>query len=140
MKRITAIALFTLASILGAGNALAQSDEVRATVPFDFTVGNKLLPAGNYSITSVSNDGIEIRNREKHVAVLALAFPDGNQSENGGKLVFDKYAGQYFLREILCESSDAMNVKLPSTKSEKRARMEEASIPNDGGQVLVAAK
>ena len=121
------IALLTLAGILSTGTTLAQSYEV-------------LLPGGNYTITSVSNDGIEIRNQEKHVAVLALAFPDGNQSENGGKLVFDKYAGQYFLREIFCESSGTMNVNLPSTKWEKRARMEEARIPNDGGRVLVATK
>lgn len=138
MKRITGIALLTLASILSAGTALAQSYEVRATVPFDFTVGNKLLPAGNYTITSVSDNTIEIRNREEHVAVQALALADSNQSKTG-KLVFDKYAGQYFLREILCDTA-SMNVNLPPTKWEKRARMEEASIPKDGGQVLVAAK
>ena len=46
MKRITAIALFAAASALGAGHALAQDHAVQATMPFDFTVGNKLLPQG----------------------------------------------------------------------------------------------
>ena len=139
MKRLTAIAVFALASILGAGSAMAQSHQVRATMPFDFTVGNKLLPAGTYTITQVADNTIEIQNREEHVAMLALALADSNQSANGGKLVFDRYAGQYFLREILCDSA-SINVNLPPTKWEKRARMEEAQLHIDGEQVLVAAK
>jgi hypothetical protein len=141
MKRITAIALFAVASILGAGNALAQDHEVRAVVPFDFTVGSKLVPAGNYSIIQIADNQIEIYSRDQHVAMLALTFADSNKSTNGSKLVFDKYAGQYFLSEILCSS--AMNVKLPSTNQEKRARQaaeEQARIPDDSGQVMVAAK
>ena len=47
MKRITAIALFTIAGFVTAGSALAQNRAVRADVPFDFTVGDKLLPLFN---------------------------------------------------------------------------------------------
>jgi hypothetical protein len=139
MKRITAVAFFTLASILGAGKTLAQSHEVRAAVPFDFTVGDKLLPEGSYSITPVMDGAIEIWNRGTHIGVLTQASADSNRSQNGSELVFEKAAGHYFLREILCESA-AMNVNLPTTKREKRARVEEARMHNDGGQVLIAIK
>jgi hypothetical protein len=142
MKHITTIAFVALASILSAGKVLAQSHEVRSAVPFDFTVGDKLLPAGTYSILPISEGIIVIRNRETHVAVLAPAFADSNRSTNGGKLVFNKYASQYFLKEILCESA-AMNVNLPSTKAEKRARSwaeEQAKLHNGGDQVMVAAR
>jgi hypothetical protein len=140
MKRIIAIALFAVASILGAGNALAQDHQVKATVPFDFTVGNKLLPAGNYTITSVSVNQIEIRSWDQHVAMLSLTLADDKQSKNGSKLVFDKIGRQYFLTDILCPAS--MNVRLPSTDREARARRaaeEEAKIPNTS-QVMVAAR
>ena len=50
---------------------MAQGRAARATVPFDFTVGDKLLPAGNYEITAPSTGIIEVQNREKHVAMLA---------------------------------------------------------------------
>jgi hypothetical protein len=142
MKRITAIALFTLASTLGIGNGWAQNHEVRAAVPFDFTVGNRLLPAGSYSISPVMDGAIEIQNREMHIGVLTQASGDSNRSANGGKLVFNKYAGQYFLREILCESA-AMNVNLPATKMEKRARARtelDAKLHNSGSQVLIATR
>ena len=50
MKRITAIALLAIANFALAGTSFAQSKGVRANVPFDFTVGKKLLPSGTYTI------------------------------------------------------------------------------------------
>lgn len=137
MKRITAFALFTLAGFLTAGNALAQQHSVRATVPFNFTVGGKLLPSGTYTIDSVSDGGIEIRSRDQHVAMLASAFATGQQSKNGDELVFEKRGSQYSLREILCESA-AMNVSLPAEKWNKGSRTEESKLNNE--RVLIAAK
>lgn len=140
MKPFTTTALITLAGILGAGNALAQDRGVRATMPFDFEVGGQLLPAGTYTITPISDNRIEIRNRDKHVALQALALADSNRSKRG-VLVFDRYADQYFLHEILCEPAD-MNLNLPTSKDEKKARVAaevQASIPSNTGQVLIAA-
>lgn len=139
MKRITVFALFTIAGFLTAGNALAQQKDVRVAVPFDFTVGDKLLPAGTYSIMPISESTIAIRNGQTHSAVLTQAASDSRRSQKGGELVFNKYNGQYFLHEILCESV-AMNVSLPTTKIEKRVRLEEARLHNDSSQVLLAVK
>jgi hypothetical protein len=120
MKRIIAIALFAVTTMLGAGHALAQTDAVRATIPFDFTVGSKLLPSGTYTIISVSEDMIEIRNNNLRLAILSTAIPD-SEVKAGCNLIFHKYAGQYFLREVaggLC----SFDVNLPSSKSEEKAR------------------
>jgi hypothetical protein len=137
MKRLTSLALFAFAGLLGAGSALAQDCPVRATMPFDFTVGNKSLPPGAYTITRVTDDSIAIRNRDGNVSILTPAYADSNQSKNAGELVFDKYDGQYFLREIL-GGSFAMNVNLPLPKSEKVRSREFLA----GGQnhVIVAMK
>src|ERR1700761_7302783 len=99
MKRLRAVALFTLSGFLAAGNALAQQ-EVRANVPFSFTAGTKVLPAGDYSISPIRDHAIQIRNQEKRVAVMALASGTMDQSGNGNVLVFEKHSGQYSLREI----------------------------------------
>ena len=53
MKRIASIALFALVSFVTVGFASAQERAVKADVPFDFTVGNKLVPAGTYTISAV---------------------------------------------------------------------------------------
>jgi hypothetical protein len=137
MKRITAFALFTIAGLLAAGNALAQQHEVQATVPFNFTVGGKVLPSGTYTINRISDNGIEIRSREQHVAVLASAFATVEQSNNGDELVFERHADLYSLREILCEPQ-AMNLSLPAEHWKKGSRMEEAMNSDSDGLVLVA--
>jgi hypothetical protein len=130
MKRITAIALFVAASTLGTGIALAQDDAVRATMPFDFTVGSRLLPAGTYQINRIHNDLIEIQSADKGVAILSASISDENQSKNGPVLVFDKYGGQYFLREVLSGPAGALNVNLPLSASEERVRKQEVMAHN----------
>ena len=138
MKRITATALFTFAALVTAGGAMAQGRAVRATVPFDFTVGDKLLPAGNYEITKTEFNTIEVHNRDKHVALFALTTYDNHQSRNGSKLVFDKYGDQYFLSEILCQPA-AINVNVEPSKAEKQARTLQTSLQTPT-QVYVAIK
>ena len=139
MKRIasiTSIALFALVSFVTVGSISAQEQTVKANVPFDFTVGDKLLPAGTYMISEENPGVIKIQNSDRHVAILTMATADGNESKTG-ELVFNKYGDQYFLREILC-SSAAMNMAVPASRQEKRARALEASLSHSGQQVYLA--
>ena len=140
MKRITAIALCALASLVTAGSAVAQGPAVKATVPFDFAVGNSHLPAGTYTISSAdprSSTGLMIRSDSGKISVLTTAIADGKQSKTG-KLVFDKYGDKYFMREILCSNAD-MNLELPVSKTEKLAQKQVASLQDSNkDQVFVA--
>jgi len=139
MKRITAIALFTVANLVTVGSVLAQ-DPVEATVPFAFTVGTKLLPSGTYTISSQVGSAEEIlliQNRSQGIAVFAPAHADLRKSKHG-ELVFHKYGDQYFLSEILCTSCN-LNMELPTSKVETRAQLQKASL-HGVDQVLVALK
>jgi hypothetical protein len=138
MKRSTAIAILAIANLAMAGTSFAQSNGVKANVPFDFTVGNKLLPAGTYTIKNESSQMIVIKNHDKPITVLSLVTPDGRKSPNGGKLVFRNYGGQYFLSEILCDWAD-MNLAITPSKKEKRARLEQAAV-NPSSNTFVAAR
>jgi hypothetical protein len=140
MKRITAVAFFTLASILGVGSASAQlqAREVQATVPFDFTVGNRQLPAGTYSIARSMDGTIQIQNQKAHVLVMTLASENGGSS-TGCVLDFDIHAGQKFLHAVLCQSAE-ISINLPPSKLEKNARAEEAKLHETGGHVMIAAR
>jgi hypothetical protein len=140
MKPIKLVAFFTLAGILGVGSAFAQmqSREVRATVPFDFTVGNKQLPAGTYSILRAKDSTIQILSSKGIPVVLTLASENGSPSK-GCALNFNRRGGKYFMRGVLCESA-AMSINLPASKLEARAGAEEAKLDIHDGQVMVAAK
>jgi hypothetical protein len=138
MKRITAIALLAIANLAMAGNSFAQSNGLRANVPFDFTVANKLLPAGTYTIHRESSGLIQIRNHDKPIAVLTIGNQDGNTSPNGGKLVFHKYGDQYFLSEILSDWA-TMNVTVPRSKAETRVQLQQAMI-HPTNEVFIATR
>ena len=141
MKRIIAIALFTAASTLAVANAFAQDHAIKATMPFGFAVGNKVMPPGTYTINPVTNNVIGIRNLENQVSILNTSTPDSNQSQNGAVLVFDKIGGDYFLREVLGGSAGAVNVNLPLSKAEKRARQREAFAQNHSeSQITIAMR
>ena len=138
MKRINAIALLAIANFAMAGTSFAQYNEVRANVPFDLTVGDKLLPAGTYTIKEQSAHVILIRNRDKPIAAVSLVNGDGNKSPDGGKLKFHRYGSQYFLSEILCDRAD-MNLQLPQSKTEKGTALREAKL-NTRDETFVAAR
>jgi hypothetical protein len=140
MRRIKAVAFFTLASILGVGSAFAQvqAREVQATVPFDFTVGNQQLPAGTYSIARAMDGTIQIQNQKGHLVVMTLASENGGPS-TGCMLDFDIHAGQKFLHAVLCQSAE-ISINLPASKLENRVRMEEAKLHETGGHVMIAAR
>ena len=138
MKRITAIALLAIANFAMAGMSFAQSYGVKANVPFDFTVANKLLPAGTYTMIRESTGLIEIRNHDKPIAVLTVVNQDVNKSTDGGKLIFHKYGDQYFLSEILSDWA-TMNVNVPRSKAETRVRLQQAMV-HPASEVFIATR
>ncbi len=138
MKRITALALLAIANFAMVGTSYAQSNMVRVNVPFDFTVGKQLLPAGTYTIKAESSGLIAIKNHDKPITVLTIAEQDGARSPNGGKLIFHRYGDQYFLSEILCDWAD-MDVKVRPSKTEKRVQLQQAMV-HPSSEVFIAAR
>ena len=140
MKRNTAIALFALSTLGAAARVLGQTPAVQATVPFEFTVGGKLLPADTYTITSSQSGVIMIRNADTHFWALTIASHSNQESARGSELVFDKYGDKYFLREVMCPDDAALNVDVPKSKLEKQVQIQEAKYGGVPEVVLVASR
>ena len=102
MKKYTVFAFVLSIIMLGLGvNANAQSEgTVFATIPFDFEVGGKTLPAGTYTVSKVSDNsrGLLISNRNQGVFALPVSL---DNAQAGGPLFsFEKVAGKYLLSEV----------------------------------------
>ena len=138
MKRITAVVLVAIANLAMAGTTFAQSNGVRATVPFAFTVGDKLLPSGTYTIQESSSHVIVIRSHDKPISALTLVNHSDHKAANGGKLLFHRYGDRYFLSEILCDQAN-LDVQIPFSKAETRTRLQQAAL-SSSSQVYVAAR
>ena len=141
MKHITAIALLIAATFITAGKAIAQDYAVQATIPFSFNVNGKQLPAGNYRLGTdmTSSRILTISDRTQHASALAMAMPAAEQKHKSNQLVFHKYGDQYFLCEIRSQES-SLNVELPTSKQEKRAKAETqvARVPVHSSEVMIA--
>ena len=111
-----AVAVATLAAPLG-----AQSTRLTATVPFEFMVGSKTMPAGDYRISSASSEAaLIIAGGEKESSALALTRPVGNEADHAGEsvLVFHRYGDHYALSQIW---DDSMKVarEIPMSRTER---------------------
>lgn len=99
---IAAFATFTT-------NTFGQSVKtVRANVKFDFQVGDRLYPAGEYRIESVSRQPDNIlrisRVGDVHKTQFIVAQHANAGKTQTPKLVFQKYGQSYFLTQIFLDS------------------------------------
>jgi len=102
MKRLfnfpLAIVILSTAFTIGA-KAQTSAQRVIASIPFTFTVGNKTLPAGKYTITVINPSSdrrvLQIRSTNgRSSAIVMTRDVIGNTAENA-KLVFERYDDQY---------------------------------------------
>lgn len=142
MKRTIATAFFAVASLLTAGSVSAQSSAAQANIPFNFAVGNTVLPAGTYTVASFSSQTPEmlvIRNKDRARLTTIVMTSAGDARYAGDSyLVFHKYGDQYFLNQVLCPS-EAIIADLPTSKREDRARTREASL-DQPDRILLALR
>lgn len=99
--------LFTAALLLGFVSIYARAENVpflKVSIPFDFTVDNQTLPAGDYTVSDwaihprtviwlQSSDG-------KHVAAVATHSSYAPRPSAITKLIFQHVGSEYFLSQI----------------------------------------
>ncbi|HTD15527.1 MAG TPA: hypothetical protein VK673_10125 [Chthoniobacterales bacterium] len=146
MKNITLKALIVLAGVLSAAGAFAQEKIIESNVPFAFSVGNKVLPAGRYEIKHLDSvqipGGVLIRNVD-HPEYAAITFGSAGSwtampvyNAHNPQFVFDIHDGKYLLREVRGPVG-TINIEFPRNNAEKNAARTVASTPkqttNGGG-------
>jgi hypothetical protein len=115
---------------------IAQSRVVSATIPFEFIVANKTMPAGDYSINcDLSHQlvNIESRQHDGRNATRLTTLVEGTHGVTSPRLVFNEREGRYFLAQVWTGGS--MGYQLD------RGRIEiELSEHTSENQVAIAAK
>ena len=116
-----ALMVIVLALIVSVPMTQAQT-RARASVPFDFSLDQKSMPAGTYEISSPSGSVLVVRNLDTREARLLIESMHVQASQAEGiphaKLVFHRYGDQYFLAERWGGQS-SIGVAFPESKREK---------------------
>ena len=100
------LAMFLL---LAVGIGYAQNG-IKVSVPFDFMVGKRTFPAGEYTVAPMpmSLNIMLLRNRAGEVLTLIQTNPaESRERVSSAKLVFHQYGGEYFLTQIWEAGNDA---------------------------------
>ena len=104
---ISRIMWLALAPLVFGSAAHAQEINVRARVPFDFVLGDKVYPAGEYTIqTAVAKTSsfLSINNQGRTTQSLTPSFPCISSQQvipaNRAKLMFRRIGNTYFLFRV----------------------------------------
>lgn len=120
-----ALMIFVLALIVSVPMTQAQA-RARASVPFDFSLDQKSMPAGAYEISSLNDRVLVVRNLETRQAQLMIesmhvALSQASAAPHA-KLVFHKYGDQYFLAEVW-DGQSTIGIAFPESKREKELKI-----------------
>jgi hypothetical protein len=98
--RLIRLALFMTIAIAPV-SAQQFNRSVMAKVPFKFVVGDRVLPAGEYSIKQLSPVVLMIRSSDgRTVTTVQTRACESVEPQSEASLVFNKYADQYFLSRV----------------------------------------
>jgi hypothetical protein len=135
--RMLALAL-TMLPLLATAQ-LASNEKIVAQVPFEFVLGSKVVPAGEWIVQSASMDSkvIQIRSSDSRVNILSMPLlVETKKAAADCTLVFHKYGSNYFLSEVRLAGT-ANGYRLPETKAEKEMRAQ--NIPATS-EILLASR
>ena len=136
MKRLT-IALIIVCGFF-ALNTHAQTSapqKIRANVPFAFNVGDKTLPAGDYTLAVVNPASdrkvLQIRNADGHASAIIQTTITAAKHADETKLVFRRYGDQYFFAQAQMDGNTSLAAARSRTERSTRrtlARTGESTI------------
>lgn len=73
---------------------------IRANIPFEFRVGDTLLPAGTYDFDTQAYRVVRISTTDKDLTVPFSPLARSMWMSKPAKLVFNHYGSAYFLSEV----------------------------------------
>lgn len=123
------VVVLALAAAAVSANAQA-SHQVVADIPFDFSVGYKILPAGQYTVKALSGEAraLLIQSADQRTSVLRLADAiERTKAKQTVKLVFHRYGERYFLAEVW-DGADNAGRQMLKSQEEQTVESELASL------------
>jgi len=119
MKNLRSI-LFALTVLLLATAAQAQTTNVKASIPFDFVVGDHAYSAGDYTVKSLSQGSAAIRIDSADASEKGMTLSNAcqkGQPATETTLVFKRLGDNYFLYQVWT-AGNTLGREVPMSKAE----------------------
>lgn len=123
---VLTISILTMGSV-----AYAQHTErvIKANIPFDFTVGGRIFPAGRYALVRIQPSVLELRNSEgKFLANVLTQSVQASAKTVQPKLLFDSEGGRHVLTQVWQEDEFIGQQILSSNSLARTARRQSGHV------------
>ena len=128
------IAVFSIAGAGMASSAQAR-DQIVVTIPFEFVVAGKTLPAGTYNVNRVTDSdprALILHSFENRTSAILLPTQVEGGSADRVHISFERVGGQYFLSKI-ATADNIFTIRLPRLAIMEAAAHNIASASSGSG-------
>jgi len=146
LPTFTKAAMIVVLTVVGLSTAKAQNSgttHLIANIPFEFSVGNKTLPAGEYTVRCLNPSSdlkvLQLRSRDGLVVAMVLTNSVIGKSQETARLIFNRYGDDYFFTQAWMPA-DNTGMQAPKSRSEKRIARELANMNQAKESVAVSAR
>jgi len=128
----TMIALIVLVgSMAVAAQAQTSSRTLIANIPFQFSVGDKTLPAGEYRVRQLNPDSdlavVQIRSEDGENSAVVHMMTVTGKAQESAKLIFNRYGNHYFFAQAWVDG-ESSGLQAPKARAERATKRELAGI------------
>ena len=140
----TMMALLILAgSMAVAAHAQNNGRRLVATIPFQFNVGDKTLPAGEYTVAQINPSSdravLQLRSKDGRSAAMIQMNNVIGRAQEQAKLVFNRYGNQHYFAAAWIDG-DATGLQAQKSRAERATQREIAALKVSREMVEVAAR
>ena len=147
--KVVLLIVATIATFGTSARGQSLENGFKVNIPFDFMVGDKTLPAGQYSVAralpSSGDLALQIGSLNGHSRAVPLTIPVNSfKSRDRATLVFHRFDDQYFLYQVWPSAAN-YGREIAKSRSERHAekRIRESigalMKPDSVGTVVVVA-
>lgn len=125
----SAMAIGMIASSQSA-SAQDETPLARASIPFAFQAGSRMMPAGTYTISTQSGHVLVLRESVQKAAEFVMVHDAYKlAAPKTSVIVFDHRGDQYFLRSIWTANNDT-GLECPKSRAEKQLEIAATKVPS----------
>ena len=139
LKKVGPLGAILLATFVTSAQAQSSGNRVTAQIPFDFSIGDRKLPAGRYSVGRIRQNSddivVSVDDENGRSKAIRTSIPVRQVDPNEhAKLVFHRYGDQYFLYQVWPAASTTGR-QFPKSRTEREVARANPSVGKMNGDI-----
>ncbi len=142
----TMTAMMILAGFGAMSSAKAQTSASRqliANIPFEFSVGSKSMPAGDYTVRQINpasdNAILQFRSKDGSAGAMVQMRSVPGKTQESARLVFHRYGDRYFFAQAWT-TGDSEGLEAPRSRVERSMVEKLAGIAPANESIALASR